>query len=328
MKISIIGAGSWGTALALAAHNAGNDVVLWSKNIDVCTSINEHNENKIYLQGVPLSPEIKATANLQEVADKEIILLVVPSQTLRENCAKLAKLNISADAILVICCKGIEKKSLKLMSEVAQEFFPHNLITVLSGPNFAGEVASGLPACATIACEYKPVVKKVIETLSSKFFRLYSSNDIIGAQIAGATKNVLAIACGITAGMNMGENAKAAIITRGIREINRLSLAMGAKSETLLGLSGVGDIMLTCNSLQSRNMSFGYNMGKSYIQNKPFENDGKLVEGVHSVKSVNRLASKLKVEMPIAKAVNDVIYNDLDLNDAIMALLSRSLKEE
>jgi glycerol-3-phosphate dehydrogenase (NAD(P)+) len=321
-KIGIIGAGAWGTALAIACSNANNLILVWSHGAAAAYSINQHNENRQSLAGIKLSENITATTDLVAVCKNDILLLVVPAQSLREVCNNLKKSGIEKSVPLIICCKGIEQQSYKLMSEVVAEILPDNPIAVLSGPNFASEVAKGLPACTTLACTNEELGIELVNIIGSALFRVYFSNDVIGAQIGGAVKNVIAIACGIAIGRGLGENAGAALVTRGMAEISRLCEAKGGKLATLMGLSGIGDIMLTCGSLSSRNMSLGYALGKG--EKKP----EKLAEGVATAESVAGLAAKLKIDMPICIAINDILHHSVDIDLTIKTLMHRPFAAE
>lgn len=323
-KTGIIGAGSWGTALAVTSFTAGCEVLVWSRGAEAADSINNSNENSKYLPGIKLPKDIRATTKMADMAACDALLLVVPAQNLHDICNEMKSAAIGKNIPLVICCKGIEQGSLRLMSEVVADILP-NPIAILSGPNFAAEIAMGLPACATIACEDEKLGMQLTEMLGSPFFRTYFSPDIIGAQVGGAVKNVLAIACGIAIGKGLGENARAALVTRGMTEIIRLCLAKGGKMETLMGLSGIGDIMLTCGSRASRNMSLGLALGQGGTM---ASSKGKVTEGVATAQSVTELAAKLGVEMPIAKAVNDILYNGANIDSTVKNLLQRPLRVE
>jgi len=325
-KVGIIGAGSWGTALAVTSSNAGRDVTLVGRDQDVINDINKKSQNSKYLQNITLPKGVKATCNIKEISSSDVVLLVIPAQFLRQTCKTLKLAEFSDKTPIVICCKGIEKESCNLMSEVAREILPENPIAFISGPNFAKEIANQLPAAATLACKDESLGMTLVENLGSNLFRLYYSNDITGAQIGGAVKNVLAIACGIAIGKGLGENARAALVTRGLAEISRLCTAKGGNIETLLGLSGIGDIMLTCGSETSRNMSFGLALGKGEKVENLIGN--KITEGVETAYSVVKLAKKLEVKMPICEAIADIIYNNMDVNEAIDRLLNRPLTSE
>ncbi len=327
MKTGIIGAGAWGTALAITSHSAGCEVTLWSRDPILTFEMNTTHKNTKYLGNIKLPEAIIATSTLSDIINCDVLLLVIPAQKLREICTELKKLELNKNVPLVICCKGIEQKTHKLMSEVAAEILP-NPVAILSGPNFASEVARLLPACATLACENSELGMKLVQNLGSKLFRIYYSPDVAGAQVGGAVKNVLAIACGIAIGRGLGENARAAIVTRGMAEIGRLCAAKGGKAETLMGLSGLGDIMLTCGSRSSRNMSFGYALGEGKPATDILEDNEMVTEGVATAQSVTELANSLGVDMPICQAVNDIIYNKADIEVAVKELLRRPLTIE
>jgi glycerol-3-phosphate dehydrogenase (NAD(P)+) len=316
-RIAVLGAGAWGTALAITSHNAGNDVLVWGRNPDVIDAINNRHENDKYLPNIKLPNAIQATDNIEKILKSDALLIVVPAQKLRETCENLKKAGLAKNIPLIICCKGIEQNTHALMSEVVAEILP-NPVAILSGPNFAGEIASGLPAAATIAATDKKLGMEMVNSLGSQFFRLYFSDDIIGAQIGGAVKNVLAIACGIAVGKGLGKNSSAALVTRGVAEIGRLCIAKGGKLETLMGLSGIGDIMLTCSSTASRNMALGFALGAGTAGTA-----NSLVEGVATAQSVSELANKLKVDMPICRAVNEILHKGADINLAVKELLQR-----
>jgi glycerol-3-phosphate dehydrogenase (NAD(P)+) len=331
MKLGVIGAGSWGTSLAIAAGRAGSDIVLWSRSSDVTNDINNNQLNSKYLGNISIHQNVKATCDIKDIAGCDAILLVIPAQGLRVFLSLLLESKsgaiINSAIPLVICAKGVEQDSLSLMSDVVSKYFPENPIAILSGPNFADEIAKGLPACATIACADASAADKIIQMMGSKFFRLYYSDDVIGAQIGGSVKNILAIACGIAIGKGLGENARAALVTRGIAEIGRLCVKMGGKQETLLGLSGIGDIMLTCGSEKSRNMSLGIAIGKGVSLSEILEN-GKTVEGVKTSQSVAMLAHKLGVDMPITCAVKSILHDNADIDKAVHMLLERPFSAE
>lgn len=325
-QINVIGAGAWGTALGTAAHRAGNDVALWTIDKASVDAINTRNENP-FLPNIPLSPELTATINLDDAIKADALMMVVPAQVLSSVCNNMKEIGIAEDLPLILCNKGIEQGSLKLMSEIVAETFPKNPIAVISGPNFADEVAKGEPAATTLACNDKVVGEKLMQMLGSKLFRTYYSNDIIGAQIGGAIKNVIAIACGISQGKGFGENTKVALVSRGIIEMTRLCKAKGGKTKTLLGLCGIGDMMLTCGTTKSRNMSFGFQLGEG-SNLKEVLSQGKTVEGVPSAKSVYMLAKELNVDMPICEAVYKIIHENSDIDETIDWLLSRPLAKE
>lgn len=325
--ISVLGAGAWGTALAVVASQSGATVTLWSRNPEVRDTIASAHENRRYLPGIRINPSIKVTDNLKDAAQADALVLVVPAQKLREFCQGLTPY-ITTRTPLILCCKGIEQDSLMLMSEVVASVLPANPVAILSGPNFADEVARGLPTATTLACEDAVVREQLAFLFRSATFRPYTSDDAIGAQIGGAVKNVLAIACGIVQGKGLGENAKAALITRGMAEMQRLAIAKGGKSKTLMGLSGMGDLILTCGSIKSRNMSLGFALGEGVALEAILSERHSVTEGVATAKSVVELARKLQVDMPICEAVNAILHENAAIEETMKSLLNRPLVME
>jgi len=326
-KIGVVGAGAWGTALATVAHRAGHDVVIRARETEVVESINLRNINETFLPGVQLAPEIRATTDDADLRDCDAILLVVPAQFLRPVTQGLSPI-WPAGVPAVICCKGIEQKSGALMSEVARETLPGVPLAVLSGPTFAIEVARGMPTAVTLAADDEITGAALSKALGTSHFRAYRSSDLIGAEIGGAVKNVLAIACGIVEGRNLGDNARAALITRGLAELARLAAAKGANAKTLMGLSGLGDLTLTCNAMQSRNFSLGVALGRGDSLNDILARRQSVAEGVHSAPSVIELAERLGVEIPISASVNAILNKGADIDTTIQDLLSRPVGDE
>jgi len=326
-RIGVIGAGAWGTALAAAACRAGREVVLWAYEPEVADSINERHENTAYLPGVPLDPAIRATGDIAQATNAEAILLAAPAQRLRAVCAMFGT-GFAKTTPVVICAKGIEQQSGALMSEVVAEALGGSPTTILSGPTFASEVARRLPAALTLACADSGLGETLSAALRTPEFRIYQSTDLVGAQIGGAVKNVLAIACGIVEGRGLGDNARAALITRGLAEIVRLGIAKGAQPETFLGLCGLGDITLTCNAMQSRNFSLGVALGKGETLDAVLGARTSVAEGVFTAQSVTGLAQSIGVEMPIAQAVNAILNAGADIDQTIAELLARPLRSE
>lgn len=324
-KIGILGAGAWGTALAVAIANEHRQVTLWTRNQDIINSISNEQVNSKYLPLIDLNENIKATNELKLLSNHDIILLVVPAQTLRSNLQLLSTINLDKSIPLVICCKGIESDTSLLMSEIVAEILPDNPICVLSGPNFAHEVANNLPTAATLACNDLEIANNVAAFISSQNFRLYTANDIIGAQIGGALKNIIAIACGISQGKRLGENARAALITRGLAEMKRFCHYKGGKDNTLMGLSGLGDLVLTCSSLQSRNMSFGYNLGEDRDLKEIMGASNKLVEGVDSAKAIYKIIKEADLNMPICYEIYQILFEDKKIDHAMHDLLNRPI---
>ncbi|MDH3232259.1 MAG: NAD(P)-dependent glycerol-3-phosphate dehydrogenase [Alphaproteobacteria bacterium] len=327
-RIAVIGAGAWGTALAAVARRAGREVRLWAREPEVVAAINERHENPVYLAGITLDPEIVATNKLEDAVDgAEAVLLVTPAQHSRAVAVELAA-HVPPSVPTLICSKGIEEGTGKLMSEVLAQLAPGRAVGVLSGPTFAGEVARGLPTAITLAADAEGLGRTLVKALGSATFRPYWSPDVIGAQIGGAVKNVLAIACGIVEGRKLGDNARAALITRGLAEIVRLGLAKGARTETLFGLSGLGDLALTCTGPQSRNMSLGMALGAGETLEAILGKRNTVAEGVYTAASVTALASRLDVEMPIASAVNAILHQGAAIDEVVAGLLARPFKAE
>ena len=326
-KVGIIGAGAWGTSLASVMRRAGNDVIVQAHEPETAASINTKHTNNLYLPDVILDPKIRATNRIDEATDADAILLVTPAQHLRKVCEKAAP-TWPANIPAIICSKGIEQNSCALMSEVVAEVLPEKPIAVLSGPTFAIEVALDLPTAVTLACNDETLGKFLIQLMKTPHFRIYRSADVVGAQIGGATKNVLAIACGIVEGRGLGKNTRAALVTRGLAEMVRLGMAKGARQETLSGLSGLGDLTLTCNDMNSRNFSLGVALGSGRKLEEVLGERNSVAEGVYTASSVTELANQLSVDVPICFAVNNVIKHGADIEAAIVGLLSRPLKEE
>jgi glycerol-3-phosphate dehydrogenase (NAD(P)+) len=326
-RFGIIGGGAWGTALAQVLRRAEREVVLWAREAEVVDSINRARENPLFLPGVKLEAGIVATAQLAEAARAEAILLVPPAQHLRALARSLAP-HLAKGTPIVICTKGIEEKSGALMSEAAADALPGMQLAVLSGPTFAAEVAMGLPTAVTLAVTDQALGKTLAEAFGTRGFRPYLSDDLVGAQVGGAVKNVLAIACGVIMGKKFGDNARAAVITRGLAEMVRLALAKGARAETLMGLSGLGDLVLTCTGPQSRNLSLGIALGQGQKLADILASRRSVAEGVSSAAACVALAKKLGIEMPISEAVEAILHQGADVDRAIAALLARPFKAE
>ncbi|WP_417456522.1 NAD(P)H-dependent glycerol-3-phosphate dehydrogenase [Kordiimonas sp.] len=326
-KIGVLGAGAWGTALAAAAAAAGRDTVLWAREAEVVDAITKTHENTPFLPGVTLDPKLKATGELSDLADRDAILLVSPAQHLRTMVRDL-KEHVPDGVPLVICSKGIEVATGKLLSQAVAEEAQGNPVAVLSGPTFAIEVARGLPCALTLATEDKTTGMKLVEALGRPTFRPYYNADIVGAQIGGAVKNVLAIATGISAGLGVGENARAAVITRGLAEIIRFGKLYGAREETLMGLSGLGDLILTCSSTQSRNMSLGKAIGEGQTLEEIMAGRRSVAEGAHTVEIVYKIAAEKKLDMPITTAVYRILKEGKDVRQVMDDLMARPFTSE
>lgn len=326
-SVGIVGGGAWGTALAQTLALAGRNVVLWAYEPDTIREINEHHLNRNYLPGVSLEVEIRATGKLAEIAAQDVVLLVPPAQNLRTVALELSP-HFSAGRPAVICAKGIERSSGKLMGDVLAEALPGALPAILSGPSFAADVARGLPAAVTLACADEDVGRSLAEGLGYRNLRIYWSSDIVGVQLGGAIKNVLAIAAGIVDGKQLGASAHAALIARGFAELRRLGEAMGARSETLMGLSGLGDLILTCGSPKSRNMSLGRALGEGQSLDAILGQRRAVTEGIYTAEAVSRLAAKYDAQMPICQAVLDIVTGAISIDAAIESLLTRPMKSE
>jgi glycerol-3-phosphate dehydrogenase (NAD(P)+) len=327
-RLAIIGGGAWGTALAMVANRAGAVPVLWARDPDVVATINQHHQNPLFLPGVTLDPAITATADMASaIGGSEAAVLVIPAQFLRQVVQELAP-HLGRNLPVLLCAKGIETASLKTMSEVVAEVLPACPSAVLSGPTFAAEVARDLPTAVAIASEDASLGRAFVEILGSSRFRPYLSGDPIGAQIGGAAKNVLAIACGIVVGRGFGENARASLITRGLAEMIRLGVAKGGRAETFSGLSGIGDLVLTCSSVQSRNYQLGLSLGRGRTLEAALRGGRSVVEGVATAAAVARLREQLGIEMPIAAGVDALLHRGESIDVVIELLLRRPYRAE
>jgi glycerol-3-phosphate dehydrogenase (NAD(P)+) len=326
-RIGIVGGGAWGTALAVTARRAGREIVLWAREAEVVTAINQRHENPLFLPGIAIDPAIVATGDIAAAASADAVLLVVPAQHLRAVAGAIAP-TLRPGAAVVICAKGVEEASGALMSEVAAAALSGARLAVLSGPTFAGEVARGLPTAVTLATVDQALGGALIAALGTRSFRPYLSADVVGAEIGGAVKNVLAIACGIVAGRRLGDNARAALITRGLAEMVRLAQAKGGRAETLMGLSGLGDLTLTCTALQSRNHSLGFALGEGTALDEILARRRSVAEGVSSAAAVTALARRLGVDMPIVAAVDAILHHGADIDGSIASLLARPFRGE
>ena len=326
-SVGIVGAGAWGTALGITARRAGRDVLIWAHEQETLADINQKHRNEVYLPGIELDPAIEATARFNEVANCDMLLMVTPAQHLRGIASELAPY-VKEGQPVVICCKGIEQATGKLPSEIVADVLPGAAVAVLSGPSFAAEIARGLPAAVTLATAEEAHGRALSHALSHPPFRCYWSDDIAGAEIGGAVKNVYAIAAGIVAGKKLGASAHAALVTRGFAEMTRFGMALGARRETLIGLSGLGDLVLTCGSPQSRNMSLGIELGRGRSLNDVLKKRLAVTEGVYTAGAVVEMAGARGIDMPIARAVHAVISALATVDEAIEALLSRPLRAE
>jgi glycerol-3-phosphate dehydrogenase (NAD(P)+) len=319
-RIAVIGAGAWGTALANAAARAGRDVVLWARDPASVAALTTTRESP-RLPGIRLDQRVAATGALADVAHADAVLLVVPAQDLRTATTSLAS-HLDTGVPVVACAKGIERGTHKFMTEIIAGTLPAALPAILSGPSFAADVARGLPTAVTLACADEAVSAALAQALGSQTFRPYHTTDVRGVEIGGAAKNVLAIGAGIVEGRKLGASATAALVTRGFAELTRFGRALGARAETLTGLSGLGDVVLSCSSPQSRNFSLGIALGQGR------QPDGKLAEGAFTAAALVELANERDVEMPIAAAVAAVLDGSLSVDAAIESLLTRPFRAE
>ncbi|MGM0585099.1 MAG: NAD(P)H-dependent glycerol-3-phosphate dehydrogenase [Pseudomonadota bacterium] len=336
-RLAVLGAGAWGTALACIAARAGGAPALWARDPAHAAEMAENRRNLRRLPEVALPDPVRPTADLAEaVAGAEAVLLATPSSAVRATARALYPL-LPPGLPLILCAKGIEPGSGLLMSEAAAQELPFAAMAALSGPNFADEAALGHPTACVIASDCGPlfatapaqtVAARLALALRTDTFRPYISDDLVGVQIGGALKNVIAIACGVAAGAGFGENTRAALITRGLHEMQRLSEALGARRETVTGLAGIGDLTLTCTSQHSRNMSLGLQLGRGLPREACFEGREVVVEGERAALSVTDLARRRGVELPICETVRAILHEDRPLRDAVAALLSRPLKAE
>ena len=329
-KIVVLGAGAWGTALSVTMQRK-HEVILIPRRKEQAEEIQISRENTKYLKGVFIKPEILVSSNFEDLESADIILWVIPTQHSREMAGKLRSY-IPSYIPIVICSKGIDKHSQiidehSLLTAVLGKELP-NPLAVLSGPNFAIEVAKGLPAAATIAASSAKIAFSLAETLKNPVYKIYVSDDPVGLQIAGAIKNIIAIASGIVLGKNLGNNANAALITRGLAEIRRLGLALGGKLETFLGLAAVGDLTLTCSSQQSRNMSLGIALGQGRKLKDILAQAHTVAEGVHTVEAVYKLSKLKSISMPICESVYNILYHDEKVDDVVNSLLARQTTRE
>jgi glycerol-3-phosphate dehydrogenase (NAD(P)+) len=325
--IGIAGAGAWGTALATVAQRAGCKVILQAHEPEVAEAINRDHQNQTFLPDIALDPAIKAVTDPRDAAQADAVLLVTPAQHLRAVTQSLAAVWRKGQPV-VICSKGIEQESGALMSEIIAETLPEATIAILSGPTFAAEVALGMPTAVSLAATDAGLAEALAGAIGSARFRAYHSTDPIGVQIGGAVKNVMAVACGIVEGRALGDNARAALITRGLAEMGRLVAAKGGQPETLMGLSGLGDLTLTCTGLQSRNYSLGLALGQGQALADLLGGRKTVAEGVFTAASVSDLARRLKIDLPICQAVDGILNHFADIDATIEGLLARPVKAE
>ncbi len=326
-SINVIGAGAWGTALAALARENGHATRIWAFEEEVARAINVQNQNTRYLDGVTLPRGIEASADITTMGEADVVLLVTPAQHLRAIAATLAP-HLGQGVPVVLCSKGIEQSTGALMTEIAAEVLPGVPLAVLSGPTLAGEVARGRPTAVTIAAADAELADTLVATLGCPRFRPYAAGDMIGAEVGGALKNVIAIACGIVAGLDFGQNARAALITRGLAEITRFALAKGGEAATLAGLSGLGDLVLTATSEDSRNYSLGLAVGRGKSAQDILEQRHTVAEGAYSAGAAARLADDLGIDMPISQAVDRIINDAAEVAAVVEDILARPFRRE
>jgi glycerol-3-phosphate dehydrogenase (NAD(P)+) len=324
-QIAVLGGGAWGTALANVAARAGRSVTLWEHEPVNADRLQNHRESR-FLPGIRLEDGVSVTRHLAEAARAEAILLVVPAQAIRSVCQSLASL-VAPRTPLIVCAKGIEHGTRKFMTEVIAECVPAAVPAILSGPSFAADVARGLPTAVTLAARSKTLAEALAQSLASPRFRPYQSSDVRGVEIGGAAKNVLAIGAGIVYGRKFGASAQAAMITRGFAELTRFGRAFGAKTETMMGLSGLGDLILTCSSSQSRNFSFGVNLGEGLAIADIHAKTG-LAEGAFTAPVLLDMAHERQLDMPIASAIAAIVRGETSVDAAIESLLARPIRSE
>jgi glycerol-3-phosphate dehydrogenase (NAD(P)+) len=324
MRIGVVGGGAWGTALAQVAAAGGEEVLLWAREPEVVEGVNRDRLNPLFLPSIRLSPAVRAVGELSDLEPCEALLIVSPAQHMRSVLAGVP----DGDRPLILCSKGIEEASGRLMHEVAHEVRPEAPLAVLSGPTFAHEVAAGLPTAITLAAAPDAGAERIARRLAQPFFRPYLSEDVVGAEVGGAVKNVLAIACGVVEGMGLGLNARASLISRGFAEMTRFGLAQGARAETLAGLSGLGDLVLTCSSINSRNFSLGKGIGEGRSAAELLADRRTVAEGAFTAPVLRRVAAELGVEMPIVEGVCALLAGRISAAEAVEGLMARPLRSE
>ena len=326
-NIGVIGGGAWGTTIAKLLSEKNSNVQLWAKETQVKKNIEKNRINKLFLNNIILPRSLNITNSIYDMKSSDYLFVVTPTQYIESTLKPIKKI-IKKNCIIINCSKGIDIKSSTLISDIIRKVFPQNTIGVLSGPNFAFEIAQGKPTASLIAAKSILTSKKIARLIGSRNFRPYLSNDIIGAQVCGAMKNVYAIGCGIIVGKEFGENAVASVISRSFSEIKLVGTRLGAKEETLSGLSGLGDLFLTCSSKKSRNFTLGYNLAKGKKLDTFLKSKTTIAEGVYTVKAIKNLSKKLKINLPINDAVYKILYLNKNINQVIGDLLNRPIVKE
>ncbi len=331
VKIGVVSAGSWGTALAGMLAEKQYETVIWAREPEIVESINSEHENILFMPGIKLPESLKAVADIKDaVIGKDLVVVATPAQHIRKSIEQIAGI-ISEKTFIVLASKGIENSTLKMMYQIAEEILPPALyknIFVISGPTFARELAMKMPTCAVVAGKNSEDIGKIQSFFNSPYMRIYTSRDVVGVELGGSLKNVFAVAIGVLEGLKMGKNTQAAVITRSIAEMTRLVIAMGGNPRTIAGLSGVGDLVLTCTGDLSRNRQVGIRLGQGEKIKDILDSMIMVAEGVPTTASAHDLAAKMNVEMPITETLYDVLYNGADIKESIKKLMSRSLKDE
>lgn len=328
-EAAILGTGSWGTALSTVLANRGLEVTMYGRDENQVRDINEHSQNQHYLPGITLPERVSATTKLNDIADKPLILLVIPSQVARQVLGRLRdEGNVSGETIILTCNKGLDPESGKLMTQVVGEFFPSNPIAVLSGPSHAEEVAACKATTTVIGSPDETISKQLQEVFTLPYFRSYTSTDVVGIELGGVVKNVFAIAAGAVDGLQLGDNAKAGLVTRGLAEMTRLGVAMGGRVETFQGLSGIGDLIVTCYSVHSRNHRVGRLIGQGKTLQQAIDELNQVAEGVPNARNAYELSRKLGVRTPLIDQAYEVIHKDKPCALALRELLSRNPRSE
>ena len=327
-KISVLGSGSWGTALAVMLDKYGHDVTIWTRREEAAKAIINDGENKEYLPGVVINKSIKVLSSKEEaVKNADIIISAIPSRSVR-SCLREFSPILNENQVIVNVAKGLEEGTLLRLSQVLKEEVPQCEICTMVGPSHAEEVARGIPTVCAVSCDNIETAKMIQDEFSNPNFRLYTNTDTIGMEMGAAIKNVIALAAGVSDGIGFGDNTKAALMKRGLAEITRLGIAMGGKLETFMGLSGIGDLIVTCTSMHSRNRRAGILLGQGKKLNEALEEVHMVVEGVNTAKAVYEFAKRYNVDMPIIEAVNKVLFEDKDVKEAVMELMMRETKPE
>lgn len=324
-RFGVIGGGAWGTALAQMLAADGAPVLLWAREDEVVADVNTLHENRLFLAGCPLSPSLRASDNLADLTGCDALLIVVPVQHMR---GVLAQLPVDANRPLLLCSKGMEAGTLAMPADMVAALHPGTPVAVLSGPTFAHEVAAGLPTAVTLAADDADMAARIARSIARPHFRPYASTDVVGAEIGGAVKNILAIACGVVEGAGLGQNARAALISRGFAEMTRFGMARGAQMATMTGLAGLGDLVLTCSSTASRNFSLGKGLGEGRSAAELLADRRTVAEGAHSAPVIDAAARAMGIDMPIVSTVSRLLAGDVAVRDAIALLLARPLRDE